>query len=339
MTALRFIRRAALLGVAMLVLVVACGGGGETEGSDGGEEPLRIAAVFSGATTDADYTSLGLVALQEAEETRGAEVTFSENVAVPDVERVIGEYLAGGYDVIWTHGSQFYEATAKLAEQNPDVAFIGEFDAEPENQPENVWVLDRNFHVGFYPIGVLAAGASKSGTIGYVGGLSLPFSYSEVHAMEQAIADTGSQARIVPVWTGDFNDPAKAQQITTQLINQGADVIVSSLNLGTVGAFQAAKERPAGSVIVTAKYTDKSQFGPEYYATSVLYDFAGPLSDVLDEIESGQTQGYLPMGFDTGVEIPEPQNVDPSVVTAVTTAVSDVQSEAVTVEKNLTPIG
>ena len=212
---------------------------------------------------------------------------------MPDAERVMKEYLADGYNVIWSPGSQYFEATSKLAKQNPDVTFIGEFDNKPKEALPNLWVLDRNFHVAFYPIGVLAGATTKSGKIGYVGGLSLPFSYSEVHAINQALKDTGSSAKVTPVWTGDFNEPAKAQQITTQLIGQGNDVIVGSLNLGMVGAFQATKGKDA-DVVVTAKYTDKSQFDPEHYATSTIYDFTKPLNEMLTKIQGGTTSGYFP---------------------------------------------
>jgi basic membrane protein A len=247
------------------------------------------------------------------------------------------EYLADGYNVIWSHGSQYFEATSKLAKQNPDVTFIGEFDDKPKEALPNLWVLDRNFHVAFYPIGVLAGAATKSGKIGYVGGLSLPFSYSEVHAINQALKDTGSSAKVTPVWTGDFNEPAKAQQITTQLIGQGNDVIVGSLNLGMVGAFQATKGKDA-DVVVTAKYTDKSQFDPEHYATSTIYDFTKPLNEMLTKIQAGTTSGYFPLGFDSGVSIQPPKNVSPEVAAKVEKAVADIKAGTITVEKNLTPI-
>ena len=333
--------------VGLTLALAGCGGGGEsaaqpssgTSSSSGASgAQLKVAAIFSGATTDADYNSLGLLALQAAEKSgKAAKTAFSESVPVPDAERVMKEYLAEGFDVVWSHGSQFFEATAKLAKANPDVTFIGEFDDKPKDAPANLWVLDRNFHVAFYPLGVLAGAATKTGKIGYVGGLSLPFSYSEVHAMEQALKDMGSTAKITPVWTGDFNDPAKAQQITTQLLDQGNDVIVGSLNLGMVGAFQAVKGKPAG-VVITAKYTDKSQFDPEHYASSSIYDFTGPLADILTKVSAGERSGYFPLGFATGVAIQDPKNVDAAVTEKVAQAVEDVKSGKVQVAKDLTPI-
>ena len=111
---------------------------------------------------------------------------------------MLREYVADGYTVIWTHGSQFYDATVAVAAEAPDVTFIAEQDTEPADVPENVWVLDRNFHLAFYPLGVLAAAVSQSGQIAYLGGVTLPFSYSEVHAVEQALEDSGSDGDADP---------------------------------------------------------------------------------------------------------------------------------------------
>ena len=147
--------------------------------------------------------------------------------------------MADGYNVIWTHGSQFYDATVTVAAEAPDVTFIAEQDTEPADTPENVWVLDRNFHLGLLPARRARSAVSESGQIAYLGGVTLPFSYSEVHAVEQALEDSGSSATLNPVWTGDFNDPTRAGQFTSQLLADGNDVILTSLNLGAVGAFEA----------------------------------------------------------------------------------------------------
>jgi basic membrane protein A and related proteins len=326
------------LAAATLLTLTACGGGdGGDAGSGGGDgEAPRIAAVFSGVTTDADYTFLGLEALEAAEADFGAETTYSESVAVPDAERVLREYVADGYTVVWTHGSQFYDATVKVAAESPDVTFIAEQDTEPADVPENVWVLDRNFHLAFYPLGVLAGAVSQSGQIAYLGGVTLPFSYSEVHAVEQALADSGSDATLNPVWTGDFNDPTRAGQFTSQLLADGNDVILTSLNLGVVGAFEAAGD--SDGVLMTAKYTDKSNLGADTYLTSVIYDFTVMLDEILTSIEEGETGGYLGMTYEQGISLQEPTNVDQAVIDQVNQVVEDLKSGTVEVERDVTPV-
>jgi basic membrane protein A len=320
--------RTVVVGLLAASTLTACGG---SDDGSGGAGELRVAALFSGPTTDADYNALGLEALESLEED-GAETAYSESVPVPDAERVLQEYVAGGFNVIWTHGSQFYEATAKVAADNPDVNFIGEFDGEPEGQPENVWVIDRNFHTVFYPLGTLAAHLTSSGNIGYLGGLSLPFSYSEVHAVEQAIGDSGRDATLTPVWTGDFNDTVKAQQLTSQLVNNGNDVVITSLNLGVVGSFKAINETPAGETWLTVKYTDKSQNGPEHYAATALYDFVAPLGEVVDAINEDETTGHYLIGFGKGASVEISDSVPAEAKKAAEKAAAGISDGSITVE-------
>lgn len=334
----RALLRAVAVPLTLLLTVTACGGDGGGGGGGGGtgDEAPRIAAVFSGTTTDADYTFLGLQALEAAEERFGAEVTYSESVAVPDAQRVLREYVADGHTVIWTHGSQFYDATVAVAQEAPDVIFIAEQDTEPESVPENVWVLDRNFHLAFYPLGVLAAATTQTQQIAYLGGVTLPFSYSEVHAVEQALADVGSTATLTPVWTGDLNDPTRGQQFTSQLMAGGADVILGSLNLGMVGAFEAVKADP--NVRITAKYTDKSSLAPDNYLTAVLYDFSVMLEEILTQVEQGETGGYLGMTFEQGISLQPPANVDQAVVDQVNQVIEGLTSGEIEVERDVTPV-
>lgn len=299
---------------------------------------FKLAAIFPGVITDADYNTLGYLGATAVQSELGVKMAYSENVPVPDVERVMREYVDGGYNIIWTHGSQFIAQTKNLAKQINNVVFIAETDAPEPDAPENLWIIDRNFHVGFYALGALAAKQTKTGKIGYLGGLTLPFSYAEVHAIEQAIKDLGSNAQLKPVWAGDFNDPTKARQVADAMIAENVDVIIGSLNLGMFGLFEAVKAG-SGQVLVTAKYTDKSSYAPKNVMTSLLYDFAGPLKQIVTKIKAGQRGGYYLLGFDTGVAIQFPlKNVSPNVNTEIEAIVNDVKSGKIKVNKDSTPI-
>lgn len=299
----------------------------------------KLAAIFPGVITDADYNTLAYIGVSEVTKSAGIESTYSESVAVPDVDRVMREYIDLGYNVIWTHGGQFVNQTVELAKAFPDVIFIAEGDAAVAEPPANLWFIDRNFQVGYYGIGTAAALATKTNKIAYLGGQALPFSYQEVHAIQQAIADLGSDVELIYVWTGDFNDPTKARQTADALIGQGVDVIMSSLNLGVYGVFEAAKAVPDKNILVTVKYTDKTSYAPANYVTSVIYDFAGPLQDIFARINAGETGGYYPLGFDTGVIVQLPlNNVDAAVQTQVEETVQKVIDGTIVVIEDSTEI-
>lgn len=301
-------------------------------------QEYKLAAIFPGVITDADYNTLGYIGVTAVQTDLGIEVAYSESVAVPDVERVMREYIDDGFNIIFTHGGQFVSQTTALAQEFPEVYFIGEGDAPVEDAPENFWIIDRNFHVGFYAIGALAAKQTQTGKIGYISGLSLPFSYAEVHAVEQAIDDLGLDVEMTPVWAGDFNDPTKARELTDAMIAEGVDVIMGSLNLGMFGLFEGVKGA-SGQVWATAKYVDKANFAPDNYVTAVLYDWAGPLKDIVGKIMAGEAGGYYPLGFDTGVAIQMPlQNVPDELNAEIEQIVADIESGKIEVVKDTTPI-
>ncbi len=298
----------------------------------------KLAAIFPGVITDADYNTLAYVGISELQKATGVETTYSESVAVPDVDRVMREYIDAGYNIIWTHGGQFVTQTVDLARLFPDVIFIAEGDDAVADSPANLWFIDRNFHVGYYAIGAVAAKATQTGKIGYIGGLSLPFSYAEVHAIQQALADSGKDVELKMVWAGNFNDPTKARQVADALIAEGCDVLMGSLNLGMFGVFEAVKANPE-KVLVTAKYTDKASYAPENYLTSLIYDFAGPLKDIYSKIEAGETGGYYPLGFATGVAIQTPlQNASETLQSEMEPIIQDLIDGKITVVKDSSEI-
>ncbi len=298
----------------------------------------KLAAIFPGTITDADYNTLGYLALQAVQGEMGVKIAFSENVAVPDVERVMREYVDGGSNIIWTHGSQFISQTENVAKQFKDVIFIAETDGPEPNAPDNVWIIDRNFQVGFYALGYLAAKTTKTGKIGYLGGLTLPFSYAEYHAVEQALKDAKSTATLKGVWAGDFNDPTKARQVADAMIADGNDVILGSLNLGMFGLFEGVKAK-TDKILVTAKYTDKSSYAPNNVMTSLLYDFVGPLKDIVKQVQGGKRGGYYPLGFATGVNLQFPlKNVSTDINTQLQGIVNDLKADKIKVNKDSSPL-
>ncbi len=298
---------------------------------------FKLAAIFPGTIQDADYNTLGYLALQHVKVKFGIDTAYSEKVAVPDCERVIKEYIGMGYNIIWTHGGQFLRTSLKVAQEYPNVIFIVETDGPLENQPKNVWVLDRNFPVGFYVLGVIAGKATKTGKIGYIGGIDLPFSKAEVNAALMGIKSVNPNATLKYVWVGNFNDPVKTRSIAESLISEGVDFIMSSVNLGNYGLFEAVKNAE-GKVLVTVKYTDKSAFIPDNYVTSYIYDFGAALEAILDHIiNKNETSGYYKMEFGKACYIEFPlKNVSPDVEEAAKNAVDKILKGEITIPFNTT---
>jgi basic membrane protein A len=278
---------------------------------------FKLATILPGSIQDADFNTLGYLGTLHIKEKYGIDVAYSEGVSVADAERVASEYISLGYNIIFFHGGQFVSVGQKVASEHPDVVVIITGYGRIQNLPPNVWQLDPAFHKGFYVLGAIAANVTKTGVICYVSGVQLPFTISEVNAVLQALRDLRKNVTFIPVWTGDFNDPVKAKTVTANLIDQGCDVVMSSLNLANYGLFEAIKEANTTKglyVLATTKYTDKSSMLPKNLITSYIYDYGVALEYIVGQILKGVKTGYYEIEFGRASYIKFPLKFVPSEV-------------------------
>jgi basic membrane protein A len=291
----------------MLVLVAALVAGFFAPPARAAPSKLRVAMILPGTIQDADFNAVGYIALLELKNTLGAQVAYSEQVAVADAERVAREFIASGSTVVAFHGGQFLTIVQKLG-AFPDVNFIMESSGRVEGLSPNVWNIGRKFYQGFYALGALAALTTQTKTIGYIAGVRLPDFVASLNAVRFAIRDFNPQAQVLSTFVGDQNDPVRARQAADALIARGADFIIISVNLGAFGVIEAAKAAPR-KVLWTTFYTDKSTLDPQRYTASLLLDFTKPYRDVVARIAKGERGGYHEMRPGAGMSLGVIHNV------------------------------
>ena len=324
----------ALLLGAILVL-------GGLSNADAQAKKYKLAVIMAAPIQDADYGTLAYETINFLKTKYGIQTAYAEKAQVPETERVLREYIDEGFNIIWLHGAQFTPPALKIAAEYPNVVFIAEEDIIPKTIPPNFWYMDRNYYIGFYPLGYLATLKTQTGKIGYIGGLDLPFARGEVNAIKQAIRDFGSKAEFDYLFVGDFNDVLKARQATEGLIAKGVDVIISALNMGNFGMFPAVMQskRP---VYVATTYTDKKSLAPGLYLTSDLFDFKIPLDHMVGKItKDGTKTGVVPLEYGPGKAIWTQfpiQNVSDEINAKVKKVADDIVSGKVKVIKKLDKI-
>lgn len=354
-------KKKGLLVLAVLVLLLAFGawGCGEeapvpddvdedapeetTDPAEDVEHPVRLATIMPGSVQDADYNTLGYTAVEAVHGEFGIEPAFSERVAVPDAKRVMQEYIDAGFNAIWVHGSQFNSYAFELAEEHPDVSFIVEVDMIPDDMFDNVWYMNRNFYTGFYVLGALAANVTETDHIGWVGGLALAFTIGEINAIQQALVDQGREdIKLSYIYVGDFNDPVGTRQAAESLIANDVDVIISSVNEGNYGLFNAVEETEK-AVYITTKYTDKQSLAPDNYLTTDGFDFSLPLIEAVENISQGQMGGVLDLNYGKEGEAPRYTifpiaNVDDEINDMIMQVAQDVEDGTIVVEMEMSEI-
>lgn len=230
------------------------------------QQPLKIAMILPGPISDNDWNAGGYNGLQAAGKALGVEVAYSENVTDADAERVMRDYASRGYGLIFAHSFSYGDAVLNVAADFPGTTFMA---GTAQSLAPNVGTYDNPDYQGAYLSGMLSAGASKSGIIGWVGGNPAPNMLANFHAWKLGAEAVNPKVKVLITFIGSWFDPPKAKEAAIAQVEQGADV----LSAQAVGVIDAAQEK---KVLAIGAVSDQNHLGPNAVLTSVLWDL-GPL--------------------------------------------------------------
>jgi basic membrane protein A and related proteins len=101
-------------------------------------------------------------------------------------------------------------------------------------------------HEGSFLVGMMAAMASKTGKVGFVGGMDIPLIRRFQCGFEQGAKFANPKAEVFANMTGTtpaaWNDPAKGAELAKSQFAKGADVVFAAAGGTGVGVYQAAKD-------------------------------------------------------------------------------------------------
>jgi len=128
-----------------------------------------------------------------------------------------------------------------------------------------------NEHEGSYLVGMMAALASKTGTVGFIGGMDIPLIRKFGCGYAQGVKAVNPDAKIVLNMTGDtpaaWNDPVKGAELAKAQKGQGADVIYAAAGGTGVGVLQAAADEGILSIGVDS---NQNHLHPGSVLTSMM---------------------------------------------------------------------
>jgi basic membrane protein A len=117
----------------------------------------------------------------------------------------------------------------------------------------------------------MAGMASKSGKVGFVGGMDIPLIRKFGCGYAQGVKAAKADATVIQNMTGDtgaaWNDPVKGGEITKGQMAQGADVVYAAAGATGLGVLQAAADGGALSIGVDA---NQNYLHPGKVLTSML---------------------------------------------------------------------
>ena len=208
-------------------------------------------------------------------------------------EQALRRFAERGHSPVIIAGFSAAQAVETVAAEFPDTKFVI---IDMVVDKPNVRSVVFKEQEGSYLVGIMAAKASQTGTVGFVGGMSIPLISRFSCGYKGGVMATNPQATFIENFTGDtpaaWNDPVKGGEITNAQIAQGADVIFAAAGGTGVGVLQAAAD--AGKLAIGV---DSNQNGlqPGKVLTSMLKRVDVAVYNAMKDGMSGE--------FATGVNV------------------------------------
>ena len=174
---------------------------------------------------------------------------------------------AGANPVVMT-GFAFGDVLAKVAPDFPDTKFaIVDMVVDQPNVKSVVFTEEQ----GSYLVGMMAAMASKTGTVGFIGGMDIPLIHKFACGYVQGVKAVNPDAKVIQNMTGTtpaaWNDPVKGAELAKAQKSQGADVIYAAAGGTGIGVLQAAADEGILSIGVDS---NQNHLHPGSVLTSML---------------------------------------------------------------------
>jgi basic membrane protein A len=158
-------------------------------------------------------------------------------------EQGLRRLASRGQSPIVAVGFNFSSSVAKVAAEFPDIQFAI---IDSVVDLPNVQSIIFAEHEGSFLVGALAAMASETDKVGFVGGMDIPLISKFACGYAQGVKYQNPNAEVFENMTGStpaaFNDPARGSELAKSQISKGADVLFAAAGGTGIGVYQAAKD-------------------------------------------------------------------------------------------------
>src|SRR6056297_3774447 len=213
-------------------------------------------------------------------------------------EQALRRFAEAGANPIVTMGFAMADPLSSVAADYPDTKFVA-IDVTWLEAP-NIRQIGFAEHEGSYLVGMMAAMASESGTVGFIGGMDIPLIRHFGCGYAQGVKAVDPDAEVIANMTGTtpaaWNDPVKGSELTKAQISQGADVIYAAAGGTGVGVLQTAADEGILSVGVDS---NQNYLHPGKVLTSMVKRVDNAVYEAMKSGEDLET-GINVMGLSNG---------------------------------------
>jgi basic membrane protein A len=209
------------------------------------EETYQVALVI-GLLGDRSFLDSAARGIEMAnEEFDNVETRIIENADVGEQQLAARAMAEEGYDLVITVGFGSADWTNEIALEYPDTNFaIVDATLDAPNGTGLTFREDE----GSFTVGMAAAMMTKSGKVGYIGGMDVPLLRRFEQGYIQGVKYVNPDIEVVSGWVGAFNDPTKGKELALTQYEEGVDIIFAAAGKSGEGVLAASSEQDLYSI-------------------------------------------------------------------------------------------
>ncbi|MGE9692558.1 MULTISPECIES: BMP family lipoprotein [unclassified Streptomyces] len=302
---MRRLSRIAAAGIAtaaLAVSVTACGGTSSDAAADkdkGGDAKAKgLALAYDvGGRGDQSFNDAAHAGMAKAEQDfkiTGKDVEPTDGESDADKVARLDQLAKQGYNPVIGVGFAYAPAIKEVAAKHPKTTFgIVDDDTVQEKN-----VADLVFHEeqASYLAGIAAAMTSKSGHIGFVGGVDVPLIHKFEAGYVQGARSVDPKIKIEKQYLtekaedGGFSSPNLGKEAAKGQIDKGADVVYAAAGLSGQGVIEAAAAADKWAIGVDSDQYNQKPLAKykDHILTSATKDVAGAVYNLVKSVRDGK---------------------------------------------------
>jgi basic membrane protein A len=220
------------------------------------------------------------------------------------IEPAMRAFAERGYDLIIGVGFAQAPIMEQVAKEYPNIHFAI---VDGVSELPNVASLVFKEHEGSYLVGMLAAKTSRTGTIGFLGGMDIGLIHRFLGGYEEGARAVNPSIHVIQNYVGvtdaAWNNPGKGKELALAQIGKGADVIFTAAGNSGLGAFdaveQAGKQNGRATHFVIGVDSNQNMVKPGYVLTSMVKRVDNAVYAIVQDVVNGKFQaGFHVYGLD-----------------------------------------
>ncbi|MFA6236330.1 MAG: BMP family ABC transporter substrate-binding protein [Bacteriovorax sp.] len=253
------------------------------------DKPIRVGMVTDvGGVNDQSFNQSAWEGLQKAKKELGVKVSYQESKQDADYAGNLETLYDAGNDLIWGIGFKMADIILKAAKQNPKQKYAIIDFSYGDKTPSNVTGVMFKAEEGAFLTGYIAAKMSKTNTIGFIGGMSVPIIHSFQYGFKAGAKYANKNINILEQYSESFTDAAKGKAIANQMISKNADVVFHAAGAVGDGVIEAVKEKSKMAVGVDR---DQNYLAPKNVITSSMKRVDNAIFQVVSDLKKGVFKG------------------------------------------------